>query len=75
MDLQTLIVAMIIAAAGLYLASRAVRRLGTFSLSRSSAASCETGCGRCEGARPAPAVPPLVRIERAGLSTRRPART
>jgi hypothetical protein len=74
MDLQTIIVALIIGAAGLYLASRAGQRLRSFSLSRAGATACETGCGRCEGARPAPPAPPLVRIERAGLSRRHPAR-
>jgi hypothetical protein len=74
-DIQAFIVALIVAAAALYLALRAGRRLRSFRPAAAGSSACETGCGRCEGAAPAKAPARLVRIERAGLASRRPVRT
>ena len=62
-DWQTIVVGLIILAAAVYVGRRAWRRLRAFSASR-AAASCETGCGKCEPSTTKPAANPLVQIGR-----------
>jgi hypothetical protein len=46
-DWQTIAVALIIAAAALYVSRRALARLRAFRATKGNAAACETGCGSC----------------------------
>lgn len=62
---QGIVVGLIILAAAIYVGRRAWRRLRAFSASR-SAASCETGCGKCGSETKSSAAPAnsLVQIGR-----------
>lgn len=64
---QNIIVALIVLAAFVYVARRGFRRLRAFSIARAGAASCETGCGKCESTQPMPSDPksPFVQIQKA----------
>jgi len=66
LDWQSIAVALIVLAALLYTARRALARLRSFSTSGrgGAASSCATGCGKCgdEGATAAPAANSFVQI-------------
>ncbi|MBV9958201.1 MAG: FeoB-associated Cys-rich membrane protein [Acidobacteria bacterium] len=70
-DWQTIVVGLIILAALFYVGRRGLTRLRSFRASKAGAASCETGCGKCETS-PAVAAPlkTFVQIERASQSKR-----
>ncbi len=68
MDWQTAVVALVVAAALLYVARRGLARLRSFVKTGGGDASCATGCGKCgeeTKARPATG-PALVQIRRPG---------
>jgi hypothetical protein len=50
LDWQTTIVAFSILGALAYVGRRGVKRLRSFGKTRSASASCDTGCGKCDGA-------------------------
>jgi len=70
MDWQTIVVALAVAAALLYVARRGLARLRSFVTNGGGEASCATGCGKC-GDEPKPtrqAAPVIVQIKRPGDS-------
>ena len=72
-DWQTVVVALVVLAALLYVARRAQARLRSLRAS-GAATSCETSCGSCGGdAKPAPSTPAkvLVQIGRGDPAARR----
>ena len=69
-DWQTAVVALVVAAALLYVARRGLARLRSFVKAGGGEASCATGCGKCgeESKATRPAGPALVQIKRPGDS-------
>lgn len=69
-DWQTIAVALVVAAALLYVARRGLARLRSFAAKGGGDASCATGCGKCGGETKATkqAGPVLVQIKRPGDS-------
>jgi hypothetical protein len=67
-DWQTAVVALVVAAALLYVARRGLARLRSFTKTGSGGASCATGCGKCgeETKTRTTAGPALVQIKRPG---------
>ncbi len=65
-DWQTAAVALIIAAALLYVARRGLARLRSFRVGKGGTADCATGCGKCGETekQPKPAGSVLVHIKR-----------
>lgn len=53
MDWQSTIVALSILGALVYVGKRGLKRLRTFGAAKAGSASCETGCGSCDGGTPA----------------------
>ena len=73
-DWQSIAVALIILAALIYTGRRAWLRLRSFRASRSSDASCETGCGSCGSDQKAKTATPrtvFVEISRSNTSRRK----
>jgi hypothetical protein len=71
-DWQTIVVALIILAALFYVGRRGLTRLRSFNAAKAGAASCETGCGKCETSQPAAApLKTFVQIERSHTSSSR----
>lgn len=68
MDWQTIAVALVVAAALLYVARRALARLRSFAKTGGASSSCATGCGKCgeETKAQTTAGPALVQISRPG---------
>jgi hypothetical protein len=66
-DWQNIVVALIVLAALVYVGRRAFRRIRAFSMARAGAASCETGCGKCESTPAASSNPKsaFVQIQKA----------
>ena len=66
-DWQTVVVALVVAAALLYVARRGLARLRSF-VTKGGGASCATSCGKCgeETGTRAAAGPALVQIKRPG---------
>jgi uncharacterized RmlC-like cupin family protein len=70
-DWQTIVVALMILAALVYVGRRGLTRLRAFTAAKAGASSCETGCGKCESSQPATPLKTFVQIERTSTSTRR----
>ncbi|HEY0546209.1 MAG TPA: FeoB-associated Cys-rich membrane protein [Pyrinomonadaceae bacterium] len=70
-DWQTIIVGLIILAALFYVGRRGLTRLRSFNAAKAGAASCETGCGKCETSQAATSLKTFVHIERSTTSPRR----
>jgi hypothetical protein len=70
-DWQTIVVALILLAALFYVGRRGLTRLRSFNASKAGAASCETGCGKCETSQTAAPLKTFVHIERPGRSSPR----
>lgn len=71
MDWQTIIVALLILGAVVYVGRRGMRRLRAFGASKAASASCDTGCGSCDGAtaRSTTPVTTLIQINRPGTTS------
>jgi hypothetical protein len=61
-DWQTFLVAVIVLAAAIYVARRALTRLRSFRASKKAANACDTGCGSCDAGQKA-ATPGTVFVE------------
>jgi hypothetical protein len=70
-DWQTITVALIILAALVYVGRRGLSRLRSFNAAKAGAASCETGCGKCETSQTAAPLKTIVQIQRSPTSSRR----